>query len=84
MLARTYRSIAPYDAAVTQLRDYFDRLLRDGTEWSTPRPAPTNPNGYPHETQIRPTSVTTARRASGPASVPSPERFLRCDLTLPL
>lgn len=37
MLARTYRSIAPYDAAVTQLRDYFDRLLKDGTDWSTPR-----------------------------------------------
>lgn len=39
MLSRAYRSIAPYDAAVTQLRDYFDRLLRDGTEWSVPRPA---------------------------------------------
>ena len=38
MLARTYRSISPYDAAVTQLRDYFDRLLHDGTNWSSPRP----------------------------------------------
>jgi TetR/AcrR family transcriptional repressor of nem operon len=38
MLARAYRNIAPYDAAVTQLRDYFDRLLRDGTDWSAPRP----------------------------------------------
>jgi TetR/AcrR family transcriptional repressor of nem operon len=37
MLARAYRSIEPYDAAVTQLRDYFDRLLRDGTDWSAPR-----------------------------------------------
>ena len=37
MLARTYRSIEPYDTAVTQLRDYFDRLLADGTEWGTPR-----------------------------------------------
>jgi TetR/AcrR family transcriptional repressor of nem operon len=37
MLARSYQSIDPYDAAVTQLRDYFDRLLRDGTEWSQPR-----------------------------------------------
>ena len=38
MLARSYKDIAPYDAAVTQLRDYFDRLRRDGTEWSMPRP----------------------------------------------
>ena len=38
MLARTYRSISPYDTAVTQLRDYFDRLLHDGTNWSSPRP----------------------------------------------
>jgi TetR/AcrR family transcriptional regulator, transcriptional repressor for nem operon len=38
MLARTYRSIEPYDAAVTQLRDYVDRLLRDGSEWTTPKP----------------------------------------------
>jgi TetR/AcrR family transcriptional repressor of nem operon len=38
MLARAYQSIDPYDAAVTQLRDYFDRLLRDGTDWSVPRP----------------------------------------------
>jgi TetR/AcrR family transcriptional repressor of nem operon len=33
MLARTYHSVEPYDAAVTTLRDYFDRLLRDGTQW---------------------------------------------------
>jgi AcrR family transcriptional regulator len=38
MLARSYRSIEPYDTAVTQLRDYFERLLRDGSEWSAPRP----------------------------------------------
>jgi TetR/AcrR family transcriptional regulator, transcriptional repressor for nem operon len=37
MLARSYQDIAPYDAAVTQLRDYFDRLRRDGTDWSVPR-----------------------------------------------
>jgi TetR/AcrR family transcriptional repressor of nem operon len=37
MLARAYRDIEPYDAAVTQLRDYFDRLRRDGTDWSKPR-----------------------------------------------
>ncbi len=38
MLARSYQDIAPYDAAVTQLRDYFDQLRRDGTDWSVPRP----------------------------------------------
>ena len=27
MLARTFRDVAPFDAAVAQLRDYFDRLL---------------------------------------------------------
>jgi len=39
MLARSYRNIEPYDAAVTQLRDYLDRLLRDGTDWAAPKPA---------------------------------------------
>jgi TetR/AcrR family transcriptional repressor of nem operon len=38
MLSRAYQDIQPYDAAVTQLRDYFDRLRRDGTDWSVPRP----------------------------------------------
>lgn len=37
MLARSYQNIEPYDAAVTQLRDYFDRLLHDGSHWSSPR-----------------------------------------------
>jgi hypothetical protein len=37
MLARAYQQIDPYDVAVTQLRDHFDRLLRDGTDWSVPR-----------------------------------------------
>lgn len=36
MLARSYRSIEPYDNAVTRLRDYFERLLADGTGWSRP------------------------------------------------
>src|SRR5437660_5819356 len=35
MLARAYRSIEPYDVAVSQLRDYLERLLRDGTEWAS-------------------------------------------------
>ena len=37
MLARSYRSLEPYNTAVTQLRDYFDRLIADGTEWQSPR-----------------------------------------------
>ena len=37
MLARAYQDVEPYDAAVTQLRDYFDRLRHDGTDWSKPR-----------------------------------------------
>jgi AcrR family transcriptional regulator len=37
MLARAYRSIEAYDNAVTSLRDYFDRLLADGTDWARPR-----------------------------------------------
>ena len=39
MLARAYKSLAPYDAAVTQLRDYFDRLLSDGSNWTAPQAA---------------------------------------------
>jgi AcrR family transcriptional regulator len=35
MLARAYRSIEPYDTAVTQLRDYLERLVRDGTDWTS-------------------------------------------------
>lgn len=37
MQARAYKSLEPFDTAVTQLRDYFDRLLSDGTSWSRPR-----------------------------------------------
>ena len=37
MLARSYRSLEPFDAAVTQLRDYFDRLIKQGSEWAAPR-----------------------------------------------
>jgi hypothetical protein len=51
MLARAYQNIDPYDAAVTQLRDYFDRLLRDGTDWSAPRPAITAQSTSKSETK---------------------------------
>ena len=36
MLARSYRSTEPYDAAVTHLREYFARLLNEGTDWNSP------------------------------------------------
>jgi AcrR family transcriptional regulator len=60
MLARSYQSIEPYDAAVTQLRDYFDRLIRDGTDWSTPRP--------PVRRRSRSHSQTRPRSRSKPGS----------------
>ncbi len=37
MLARSARSLDPFDRAITQLRDYVDRLVADGTSWNTPR-----------------------------------------------
>jgi AcrR family transcriptional regulator len=37
MLARAYQNIDPYDAAVTQLRDYFDRLVKGGTDRARPQ-----------------------------------------------
>ena len=38
MLARSDKSMEPFESAVQQLRDYFDRLLADGSSWSAPRP----------------------------------------------
>jgi TetR/AcrR family transcriptional regulator, transcriptional repressor for nem operon len=43
MLARAYHDIEPYDNAVTCLRDYFDRLTSDGTDWARPRSRPATP-----------------------------------------
>ena len=43
MLARTYKEIGPYDAAVTQLRDHFDRLFADATQWQPPPRPRTKP-----------------------------------------
>ncbi len=40
MLARTYKSLEPWDTAVTQLRDYFERLLHDGANWSSAQISP--------------------------------------------
>lgn len=39
MLSRTYRSFEPFDQATSQLRDYFDRLVREGSDWPLPTPA---------------------------------------------
>ena len=36
MLARTYRDFEAYDAAVVNLRDYLERLLRAGTDSAEP------------------------------------------------
>lgn len=37
MQAKAAKDLQPFDAAVTQLRDYFDRLLADGTTWPSPQ-----------------------------------------------
>jgi len=58
MLARSYGSIEPYDSAVTQLRDYFDRLVRDGTDWSMPRQANPPRTGNKSKTTPQSTSPT--------------------------
>lgn len=43
MQARAHRSVEPFDAAVAQLRDHFERLLADGTSWRRPRRKRRNP-----------------------------------------
>ncbi len=68
MLARAYRSIEPYDAAVTQLRDYFDRLLRDGTDWSAPRPSAREPSPSKTRTQTKSRSKSRLRSKPGSSS----------------
>jgi len=39
MLARTYRDVAPFDAAVGELRAYFDRLLEEAPAKTSRKPA---------------------------------------------
>lgn len=36
MLARSYRSMEPFDLAISQLRDTVDRLIKEATSWSGP------------------------------------------------
>jgi TetR/AcrR family transcriptional regulator, transcriptional repressor for nem operon len=45
MQARTERSLKPFDDAVTQLRDYFERITADGTEWGARRDLTTDNTG---------------------------------------
>jgi TetR/AcrR family transcriptional repressor of nem operon len=37
MLAKAKRSLEPFETAMAQLREHFDRLMADGTDWSAPR-----------------------------------------------
>lgn len=37
MQAKTYRTLDPFEAAVAQLREYFDRLLAEGGNWTSIR-----------------------------------------------
>ncbi len=37
MLARSYRSLEPFDTVIAQLRDYVQRLLADGSTWPSSR-----------------------------------------------
>lgn len=37
MLAKAYKSLEPFDEAIAQLRDHYERLIADGTSWSEPR-----------------------------------------------
>ncbi len=37
MQAKAHRSLDPFDSAVTQLREYVDRLLADGSDWTSPK-----------------------------------------------
>ena len=39
MQAKARRCLDPFDSAVTQLREYIDRLLADGTQWTSPKQA---------------------------------------------
>ncbi len=40
MLARTYRSLRVFDQAISQLRDYVERLIDQGTNWNAPKAVP--------------------------------------------
>ncbi|MCC6409222.1 MAG: TetR/AcrR family transcriptional regulator [Planctomycetes bacterium] len=44
MLARSYRNFDAYDAAIARLRDYVERLIDDGTNWSAAKGSPRQPD----------------------------------------
>lgn len=58
MQAKAYKNLEPFETAIAQLRDYFDRLLSDGTSWSAP------PRGAsaPSEVEPEPTDPPTRQR----------------------
>jgi hypothetical protein len=39
MQSKTYRTLEPFESAVGQLRDHFDRLLEQGTTWVAVTPS---------------------------------------------
>lgn len=43
MQSRTEKRLAPFEQSVAFLRDYFDRLLADGTDWNAPPKGETRP-----------------------------------------
>ena len=50
MLARTYRDVAPFDAAVSELRALFDRLLAEGASMrKRPKARPANKSRRPRK-----------------------------------
>lgn len=67
MLARTHRTLDPYDNAVSQLRDYVERLLADGSEWHRPKTSPT-PTPTPTTTTTKEEKRNEARPDRDPGS----------------
>lgn len=37
MLARAYQSFEPFDCAIASLRNHFDRLVAEGSDWPVPK-----------------------------------------------
>lgn len=51
MQAKAYKAVDPFEAAVAQLRDHFERLLAQGGGWSAPKSADAAPT--PAATHLR-------------------------------
>jgi AcrR family transcriptional regulator len=61
MQAKTYKTVDPFESAVAQLRDHFERLLAQGGGWAAPKPASAAP--APTTTHLR--RAARARTARG-------------------